>query len=71
MNQHSKRLSSINASWLAILVMVLSPTSGLFAQDESKEASTSKSSAASSLEAAKQISAASGRPIFAIAGRST
>jgi hypothetical protein len=69
MNQHSKRLSSINASWLAILVMVLSPTSGLFAQDESKEAS--KSSAAASLEAAKQISAASGRPIFAIAGRST
>ncbi|MFK7767926.1 MAG: hypothetical protein AB8B55_11950 [Mariniblastus sp.] len=35
------------------------------------ESSSKKTVATNSLEAAKELSAASGRPIFAIAGRST
>ncbi len=62
---HSKLYLPL-AGFLTALPLLLATHA--FGQDSSTQV---KTIAAKSLEMAKQVSAASGRPIFAVAGRST
>ncbi len=62
--------TSISYLCLAWVVMFVSPNL-LWSQADSQDSDVATPGEASSLETAKQISANTGRPIFAIAGRST